>query len=216
MTETSEQAGTRERIIDVAGALFAAQGFRGATIRDICGQAGVNVAAVNYYFRDKESLYAEVLQHAHRYCEDKYPLDMGVPEGGGPEERLAGFVRSFLRRIVDVGRPSWHWKLVAMEMADPTPALDVMVEQSVRPMFSMIVAIMRELAGPDTSEREAVRYASSVVGQVLFYRHARAVIERLGVWNVNSEAELDALARHIVAFSLGGLARVKEGSGPNE
>lgn len=210
MTETIEQAGARERIIDVAGELFAAQGFRATTVRDICGRAGMNVAAVNYYFRDKESLYAEVLQHAHRYCEDRYPLDMGVAPGAGPEERLEGFVRSFLHRIVDVGRPSWHWKLLAMEMADPTPALDLLVEQSVKPMFWEIVNITRELIGPGRSEREAIRCASSVVGQVLFYRHARSVIERLGVWSVDNETELNALARHIVNFSLGGIPRALE------
>ena len=212
MTETIEQAGTRERIIEIAGELFAAQGFRGTTVRDICGQAGVNVAAVNYYFRDKEGLYAEVLQHAHQYCEDKYPLNMGVPDvNAGPEARLEGFVRSFLHRIVDVGRPSWHWKLVAMELADPTPALDLLVEQSVRPMFTMIVEIARELVGADADERIVVRCASSVVGQVLFYRLARSVIERLGKWELKGEAELEALTRHITAVSLAGIAEISKG-----
>ena len=213
MTETIEQAGTRERIIEIAGELFAAQGFRGTTVRDICGQAGVNVAAVNYYFRDKESLYAEVLQHAHAQCADKYPMDMGVAEGAGPAERLEGFVRSFLHRILDEGRPSWHGKLMAMEMADPTDALDRLVEESITPMYQTLAGIVRELLGPGAAEEDVERCAGSVIGQVLHYKHAKPVIVRMGLWRITGEADVAQLARFIVAFSLGGIARVYERQG---
>lgn len=210
MTETIEQAGTRERIIDTAGALFAAQGFRGTTIRDICGQAGVNVAAVNYYFRDKESLYSEVLQHAHRSCSDKYPMDMGVPEGAGPAEQLEGFVRSFLHRLLDEGRPSWHGKLMAMEMADPTQALDQLVDESIVPMYRTLEGIVRELLGPGAANEDVERCTGSVIGQVLHYKHAKPVIVRMGLWRIAGVEDVASLARFIVEFSLGGIARLRE------
>lgn len=56
-----EGADAREKILDVAERLFARVGVAETTVRNITGEAGVNVAAVNYYFRSKEDLYREVI-----------------------------------------------------------------------------------------------------------------------------------------------------------
>ncbi len=54
--ELSEE-NTRDKILNAAGEVFAEYGFEGATIRSITERAEVNVAAVNYHFRDKAELY---------------------------------------------------------------------------------------------------------------------------------------------------------------
>lgn len=53
---------TRSRILDVAEVLFMEQGFDGTSMRMITGQAGVNLAAVNYHFGSKEHLIQEVFR----------------------------------------------------------------------------------------------------------------------------------------------------------
>jgi len=50
-------ADTKENIISVATRLFAARGFKNVTVREICQAADVNVAMINYHFRDKNGLY---------------------------------------------------------------------------------------------------------------------------------------------------------------
>ena len=55
---------TRDRIFGAAGEVFAEQGFEGATVRAITERAGVNLAAVNYHFRDKAELYTRVVVDA--------------------------------------------------------------------------------------------------------------------------------------------------------
>lgn len=52
---------TRRRILDTALALFAAEGFNGASTRDIAERAGVNLPAIQYYFGSKEGLYRAVI-----------------------------------------------------------------------------------------------------------------------------------------------------------
>lgn len=60
-TDTTNDLMTRERLLEAAEELFVERGYNHVTIRDICKTAGANVAAVNYYFRDKLGLYQEVL-----------------------------------------------------------------------------------------------------------------------------------------------------------
>lgn len=51
---------TRERILDAAEHLFAAQGYAATSLRQITGEAGVNLAAVNYHFQSKDALVQAV------------------------------------------------------------------------------------------------------------------------------------------------------------
>lgn len=53
---------TRSRILAEAEHRFAAQGYDGVSMREIAEASGVTKANIYYYFRDKESLYLEVLQ----------------------------------------------------------------------------------------------------------------------------------------------------------
>ncbi len=52
---------TREKILDSAERLFASGGYAATSLRSIMAEAGVNVAAIHYYFRSKESLLEAVL-----------------------------------------------------------------------------------------------------------------------------------------------------------
>jgi AcrR family transcriptional regulator len=50
------------KIIEAAIACIEKYGFQEATVRRIAQEAGVNVAAINYYFRSKEHLMERVMQ----------------------------------------------------------------------------------------------------------------------------------------------------------
>jgi len=94
----------RERILLAAGREFAERGYEAATIRDICAAAGVNVAAVNYYFGDKRRLYIESVKHAHEQRVRQLPLpewNVEVPA----ERRLHDFVTNLLERMLGFAEP---------------------------------------------------------------------------------------------------------------
>lgn len=54
-------AETKDRILDSAEMLFGEQGFSATSLRQITTEAGVNLAAVNYHFQNKDSLILAVL-----------------------------------------------------------------------------------------------------------------------------------------------------------
>lgn len=202
MTETATaSASTHQRIIDAASELFASHGYENVTIRQICRAAGANIAAVNYHFRDKEGLYREVVLGAYRAARERYPLDAGVTDNDPPERRLRAVIKGFLGRVFDDGSPPWG-KLLAREMVDPSGALDGVVQEGARPQFELLLGIVRELMGHGVSDRDAQRAALSVVSQVAFYHTCRNVLQRMLGASADGRAQIDALADHIVRFSL--------------
>jgi TetR/AcrR family transcriptional regulator len=50
----------KDHILDVAERIFSAMGYDGASTRLISGEAGVNMAMLNYYFGSKEGLFLAV------------------------------------------------------------------------------------------------------------------------------------------------------------
>ena len=196
----SEGVRTQQRLLEAAREIFADVGFRAATVRQICQKAGANVAAVNYYFGDKEGLYLAVLRSVPRAHAEKYPA---VRNGRlSARDRLRVFVESLLQRVFDSGRPGWHVKIIAREMVEPTRALDSLVREVARPLHDELTSIVRALLGP-AADDEAVRLSVlSIMGQCVYYHHARSVLERLHPQRPLGPADVVRLANHITNFSL--------------
>ena len=202
-----ENLKTRARLLEAAGEVFAERGFRAATIREICQRAEANVAGAHYHFGDKEALYLAVLKSFSDDALKRYPPTYGLAESATAEEKLHAFVRSFLFRIADKGRPAWHGRLMAREMAEPTAALDAMINEVYRPLVERLEGIIRELTGRQTNDDVVLGCTRSILGQCLFYHHARPVIQRMTPQQQFEPADIEVLATHITKFSL---AAVKE------
>src|SRR5438067_5425823 len=204
----SENLKTRQRLLEVAGMVFAEQGFKCATVREICKRAGANVAAINYHFGDKQGLYSETLRYWVRESLAKYPPNLGVDESATPEQKLHAYVRSFFWRIFDEGRPSWYGKLMAREMIEPTHALDVCASETMRPISEILRAIIRQIV-PGIGEDDLRRCACSVVGQIVFYHHCRAAIDKVFPGQCFTAHEIEKLAEHVTQFSLSALRSLR-------
>ena len=215
MGKQEQKLQTRQGLLEAAGEVFAAKGFDKATVRDICERAGANVAAVSYYFRDKEGLYREAIKHWSEISRQKYPPDFGLGAGVTAEARLGAFIRSFLFRILDKSRPGWHGKLLTREMVEPTGALDELVESAYRPMNERLRQIVQELGGGRFTKTEVRLCARSIMGQCLYYRHARPVIDRLDPDETFEPADVERLATHVTRFSLEAIKALARKKGAN-
>src|SRR5258707_13907322 len=112
---------TRQRLMDAAGPIFADRGYRATTVREICTQASVNLALVNYHFGDKENLYVEAVRHASQCCMERVPLPTW-PKGVAPRQKMLDFVTMFVNRVAVPHDPVWHSLLIMREMQHPTRA----------------------------------------------------------------------------------------------
>lgn len=195
----------RERLLAAAGQQFAEHGFESATIRDICLAAGVNVAAVNYYFGDKKRLYIESVKHAHESRMKQVPLPASPPDQSSAD-RLHDFIDNLLERMLGFGRPRWQTQLMLREMLQPTEACREVVEDYIRPHFDMLVSILGDLSHSHRSAADLRRIAIGVFGQCFLYRAAGECVgmlvpaEEMEVFHTPSQ-----LADHIVHFTCAAL-----------
>ena len=194
---------TSDHLLATAGEVFAEHGFHRATVRQITERAGVNVAAINYHFRDKSELYAAVLHTCHCAA-----TEIGGPcrfEAGRPADQLRAFIGWFLRRLLHPDRPRWHGVLMAREMAEPTGALAGLIEEVTRPQVAELRRILESLGAGALGEERLTLLGLSIVGQCLFYVNNRPFIAALAPKFRKSPPSIDTLVDHIHAFSLAGV-----------
>jgi AcrR family transcriptional regulator len=202
----------RERLTEAAQEVFAERGFAAASVREICGRAGVNVAAINYYFGDKERLYIEAVKAAHRCTSDEPPMP-AWPEGTPAWDRLRDFIRVMVVRMVRESRPhATH--LIMREMAQPTAACLEVVRDYIRPSADVLRGILAELL-PDLTHDESYLFGFSIMGQVLIYQQSRPIVRMLMGEGEFDALSVDRIADHIFAFTRGGIeARRRVRSAP--
>jgi TetR/AcrR family transcriptional regulator, regulator of cefoperazone and chloramphenicol sensitivity len=207
----AEQEHTRQRILETAGPLFAEKGFEATSIRDITARLHSSSAVVNYHFRSKEQLYVEAVRYAYESIARRAPLPQW-PEGTPAEVRLRDFVHALLRRVLTPQADPWHIQLLMREVAQPTAgACAEFVRDFVRPMFTVLMGILRELAPADFPAPRLHLLAASIVGQCLHYHHARHVLPLLVGEEQARGYDLETLTGHVYEFSLAGLRGVFEG-----
>jgi AcrR family transcriptional regulator len=194
----------RERVLEAAGEIFAEKGFKGATVREIIERAGVNIAAVNYYFRDKERLYIEAVKHGACGEADEH---LAWPRGTPPADKLADFIRYHVARLLDPHKPAWHGRLVMRELTQPSDACTELVREYIEPKSKILGGILEELLPKGTTRRQRALTAFSIMGQILFYCTHKPIVTLLMGEHDDPYANTTALAEHIVRFTLAALSK---------
>jgi AcrR family transcriptional regulator len=207
MSATAADRETRDRLLRAAEQLFAERGFKAVTVREICQAARANVAAVNYHFGDKLGLYREVIQTAIDAMRQATDAARAAGDGKPPDEQLRLYVGIFLRRLLASGHESIN-KLISREITDPTPALDELVEQGVRPRIEYLSSLISRMIGCDARDARVLRCVISVQAQSLMFARPNPVADRLGFTFSPTPAEIDEAARHIAEFSIAGIHAV--------
>jgi AcrR family transcriptional regulator len=159
-------SGTREAILDAARGRFSSEGFRGATVRAIAGDAGVDPALVMHFFGTKQALFVAAME---------FPLDPAeiVPRLLGPGvDGLGERLLRFLLGIID-------------ELGDANPMLGLVRSAVTHPDAARMMreflgeAILDRIAAGIDADRPRLRAdlcASQIVG-ILVARQILALPE---------------------------------------
>lgn len=183
-----EQA--QRRLLLAALEKFGDKGFENASIREIAEEAGQNVAAISYYFGNKEALYVAVLSGIGDYLDKVYA---GVTqevltlekEGGMTPEIAKELLKRVLRTLLnELGSdPLARIRNVMIrEQSSPSPNFDVLYQRTLLPLHRLLALLVGTATGSDPKSTTTILRSHSIFGQVIVFQIARSTIQRrLGV-----------------------------------
>lgn len=138
----------REQLLAQATRIFAAKGFAAASTREICEAAGVNVAAIHYYYGDKEGLYRAVLLRPIAEMTQSFGAfdDPTLPF----EHTMRMFIAPFLAMADDeqADLEAQVMRLHLREMIEPSAVFREVTEQTIVPVHLALCRVIARHCGP--------------------------------------------------------------------
>ncbi len=170
---------TKELLLINASAMFAEKGFNNTTVADICKQAKVNIAAVNYHFGDKENLYNKAIYYSFDKAMEVYPIDVNR-EITNPVKSLRYFIYAKLVQVLGDGEVGNFSKIMTKEIAEPTNVLDDVVDNIVLPQTQYVRKIVYAIFDCDTIDEDDIMFCVlQIISPPIFLGFSRPIGERL-------------------------------------
>ena len=177
-TVGADRADTRKAILDAAAEMFAAHGYRAATIREICAAAGANIALVSRHFGSKQGLYAEVCRMLFN--------GLGIPlaelyRNAGTKNECCLAIREWIGRAIKItsasrAPASFVAGIFRHEMNSPSSMHEYLRKEFLSPVFKCFRRLI-EAAG-SKSEAMTLSLLSSVWSQISIYALLAEVWQR--------------------------------------
>ncbi|WP_267137416.1 TetR/AcrR family transcriptional regulator [Anianabacter salinae] len=164
---------TRDALRDAAEELYAEKGIDGVTTRGLAERAGVNMAAVNYHFRNKDNLTLEVFRDVARRTVKRRLDSLARIEAEAATENRAphlwDVVEAFVDAYVNDDTPRTGIllaHLVLQHRVRPTEWTRAIVAQELDDFALRYMAVLHR-AVPHLNEREVHWRYHLMVGAVM-------------------------------------------------
>jgi hypothetical protein len=131
-------------------------------------------------------------------------LDQKAP----PETILRKAIKARLRGLASADANGWLFRILAHEIAQPTPAMTRVIDDVLRPLYNRLYEIVGALIGVPAADDRTRLCAHSIMGQVIIYVLASPILARLWPDMKMTPENLDRIADHVTDFSLAYLRQV--------
>lgn len=203
----ADHSDAQQRLLQAAIKVFASKGYEGASTREICRLAEVNVAAIHYYFGDKASLYREVFRLPEVLS--RLPTEMD-DESAPVRVALTAFYRHILSYIVAPEQVQQMRLLFLREELHPTGVLEDHRDATLR-VHEQLVKYLARAVGTHEPDVALHQLAFSVLGLALVLFVQRNAVDEVApqllIDDAALHATIDRLADHGVALIEGEIAR---------
>jgi AcrR family transcriptional regulator len=200
----AEKQDTKSRILDVAEKLFAMNGFKPTSLRDITAEAQVNLAAVNYHFQSKDSLIDAVIA---RRIEPVNRRRLQMLDALGPDATLEQILTAFLAPVLEL--PVESVPLMGRMMSEPDLFMERVYRKHLRPLavrfHDQLSKVLPDLPAPERLWR--LYFTAGVMTHVLTWSSVLPEMSG-GMCNI---ADRQALLHRVVSFVAAGFRQESKG-----
>ena len=186
---------TRERVLQVAQALFAERGYRGTSLRDIAKRIGIKAPSLLHHFPSKQQLYLAVLDKMFESLED---AANAIAWGrGSRQERMRQAVGDAIDFIA--GHRDFV-RIMGKEMADESGVGRLVLKRRLPPLFSTAVNFIfrGQRDGEFRSEVDPLHFMWSLNSITIGYFTTAAMIRRLWSMNLLEPAMIERRKREVI------------------
>ena len=193
---------TRQRILETALVLFGAEGFDGASTRELAERAGVNLPAIQYYFGSKEGLYRAVVEHIAGHIEARLAplagriraaLTGAAPARESILELLCELLDLIVAMILDDTLPDRESRrrFFARTEFEPMAAADALQDCMIGNILRPCAALVGRLVGRPADDERVLMRAIALLGQAKGFNSCGA--ERTLGWDTISAERVRAV-----------------------
>lgn len=193
MNVVEKNKNTEQKIIEIATELFAKNGYEGASIRDICKQAGVNISMISYYFGGKKELYEKILSSIVEKIIVYMRTSLGIQEIPANFDNLTKHqkVEFLLKAISFIIDYFYSYKISDSEMMiffKEQITSEVTLNASGYNIFRKLLASILE---KDENDKEVIFRCINIVGSI----HSARVLKQfsLKIMNQDKYSEEDTI-----------------------
>ncbi|KPU45485.1 fatty acid metabolism regulator protein [Oxobacter pfennigii] len=97
MVNEPEKVNQAQKIISAAFKCISVKGYANVSLRDIADEAGVVLSQLNYYYKNKEGLFTEIIKRmAQQYLSEVEEI---LKKGQSEKERISSLIEYFQRLL---------------------------------------------------------------------------------------------------------------------
>lgn len=185
----------RESLVVAALLLFGAKGFQATSTREIAQKARQNIAAIPYYFGNKEGLYVAAmecgLQSCPQFDENTALAKAALLKKAAPEECLAvilQWTRSMAAALATTDKRTISFmKLIMREQIAPSPAFNKSFQQVFVPTNDVWVGLVARYLCLSPTSQEAMLVSHALMGPFhIFKMMPEVVLQRMGIKKIGA------------------------------
>ncbi len=201
MAETENTIDARQRLLSAATQIFADKGYALASTREICRIAGVNAAAIHYYFGDKASLYREVFRIPELMVQ--LPPEMDDPRLP-TLKAMEAWYSHMMSFAVSRDQATRLRLLFLREQVQPSGVLEQGRADILNPYHHMLVRFLTPRLGRTSADVETHHLAFSLIGIAMVLFVEQEAVTELAPGLLDSQAQIKGtvqrLAHHATAI----------------
>lgn len=206
---------TRQALLHEGLRLFGEKGFRASSTREIAQGAGQNLASIAYHFGSKDGLRNGVAKMIAATLSGvvERAFSAGVAKAALPDsepvERQAAARRAV---ALAIGRMAEFLlsspmgamipRFVIREMADPSPAFDILYSGVFEPAHKRLCQLWAEATGEDAESEDTRLAVFSLIGPLLYFRIGAPAVQRRMGWSGYGPAEAKKIAAAVTRVVL--------------